>query len=96
MFEWDQSDVICEIEIDHEGMPTPGDIYIDCGEDIYDTWVEQQPCMELRWQIMQGILCCTGRQRSRAKRYFHQLAAAHCASDPGKLQPGLHIIDKYL
>ena len=47
LIEWDQSDVICKIEIDHEGMPTPGDIDIDCDENVYDTWVEQKPCTEL-------------------------------------------------
>jgi hypothetical protein len=25
-------------------MPTPGDVYVDCGEDLYDIWVEQKPC----------------------------------------------------
>ena len=44
MIEWDRSDVICKLEIDHEGLPTPGDVYVDCGADIYDLWVAQKPC----------------------------------------------------
>ena len=55
LIEWDQSDVVCKIEIDHEGMPTPGDVYIDCGEEIYDTWVEQQPCIELDSRLCKGF-----------------------------------------
>lgn len=46
MLPWDNNQVECKIEIDHEGLPTPGDIYVDCGEDIYDEWVEQKPCIE--------------------------------------------------
>jgi len=55
MIEWDQSDVICKIEIDHEGMPTPGDIYIDCDEDIYDAWLEQKPCIEMDTKLCKGF-----------------------------------------
>jgi len=55
LIEWDQSDVICKIEVDHEGMPTPGDVYVDCGEDIYDIWVEQQPCKELNTKLCAGF-----------------------------------------
>lgn len=44
---WNETDVECEIEIDHEGMPTPGDVYVDCGEDIYEKWIDQKPCFEV-------------------------------------------------
>ena len=44
MLEWDGNGTpICKIEVDHEGLPTPGDVYVDCGEDIYTVWVEQDP-----------------------------------------------------
>jgi len=46
MIRWGESDIVCEIDVDHEGMPTPGDIYVDCGEDIYEKWVDQKPCTE--------------------------------------------------
>ena len=56
MLEWDGSgDVICKIEVDHEGLPTPGDVYVDCGEDIYETWVEQQPCKEINTTLCKGF-----------------------------------------
>ena len=33
---WGEDDVECKIKVDHEGLPTPGDIYVDCGEEIYE------------------------------------------------------------
>src|SRR5215216_1228271 len=47
LIRWGENDHECEIEVDHEGMPTPGDIYVDCGTDIYDEWVSQGPCLEI-------------------------------------------------
>jgi len=55
LIEWDQSDVICKIEVDHDGMPTPGDVYVDCGQSIYDKWVAQQPCLELDSKLCKGF-----------------------------------------
>lgn len=55
MIEWDRTDVICKLEVDHEGLPTPGDVYVDCGEDIYDRWIEQQPCLELDTTLCKGM-----------------------------------------
>jgi len=56
MLEWDGSgDIICRIEVDHEGLPTPGDVYVDCGEDIYQTWVEQGPCIQIDTRLCKGF-----------------------------------------
>lgn len=46
MIYWGETEVECKIEVDHEGLPTPGDIYVDCGEKIYDKWIDQKPCTE--------------------------------------------------
>jgi hypothetical protein len=46
LIRWGEDDIECKVETDHEGLPTPGDIYIDCGEDIYEEWIEQKPCQE--------------------------------------------------
>lgn len=43
---WGENEVECRIEVDHEGMPTPGDIYVDCGKTIYDKWIAQEPCTQ--------------------------------------------------
>ena len=47
LIRWGENDRECDIEVDHEGIPTPGDIYVDCGKTIYDKWVNQKPCTEV-------------------------------------------------
>ncbi|MGD0752917.1 MAG: hypothetical protein ABSA23_16110 [Anaerolineales bacterium] len=41
---WTDNTVICVIDIDHDGLPTGGDIFNVCGQDIYDEWIITQPC----------------------------------------------------
>jgi len=55
LIRWGENDVECKIEVDHEGMPTPGDVYVDCGEDIYDKWVDQKPCLEFDISLCKGF-----------------------------------------
>src|SRR5687767_12049427 len=45
LIRWDEKEVECKIKVDHEGLPTPGDIYVDCGEEVYDKWITQKPCL---------------------------------------------------
>ena len=46
MIPYGKEEIVCKIVTDHEGLPTPGDIYVDCGEAIYDKWIKQKPCVE--------------------------------------------------
>ncbi|HJR81618.1 MAG TPA: hypothetical protein VJ821_16215 [Anaerolineales bacterium] len=46
MFRWGKKEVVCKIVVSHDGMPTPGDVFVDCGEDIYEEWISQGPCTE--------------------------------------------------
>ena len=55
MYPWQGAGPVCEIEVDHEGLPTPGDIYIDCGFDIYEEWIEQAPCREYDVRLCEGF-----------------------------------------
>ena len=55
MIHWNETEVECAIEVDHEGMPTPGDIYVDCGENLYDKWIKQKPCTELDVSLCSGF-----------------------------------------
>jgi hypothetical protein len=55
MIDWGKTDPECTIKIDHEGMPTPGDVYVDCGEELYNIWVEQQPCSEVDVKNCDGV-----------------------------------------
>src|SRR3972149_2960898 len=54
MVRWGTNQLICEIEVDHEGLPTYGDIFVDCLEDDYDDWVEQKPCSEIDINLCKG------------------------------------------
>ncbi len=55
MIRWGEDDVECKLEVDHEGLPTPGDIYVDCGEAIYDKWIIQKPCTEVNPDLCKGF-----------------------------------------
>ncbi|MCX7608640.1 MAG: hypothetical protein N2049_05410 [Anaerolineales bacterium] len=41
---WSNDQVICEIVIEHSGLPTPGEIYAVCGESVYKQWLASPPC----------------------------------------------------
>ena len=56
LIHWGESDVECEITTDHEGLPTPGDIFVDCGENLYDKWIKQSPAMKLMWHCVRGFI----------------------------------------
>lgn len=55
MFYLGEDDIECKIVTDHEGLPTPGDIFVDCGEDLYEEWIEQKPCQEIDVNSCQGL-----------------------------------------
>ncbi len=55
LIRWGEDDIGCHIEIDHEGVPTPGDIYIDCGQDVYNKWIKQKPCLEKDIALCKGF-----------------------------------------
>ena len=55
MFYLGEDDVECEIITDHEGLPTPGDVYVDCGEDLYEKWLKQKPCPENNVALCEGL-----------------------------------------
>ena len=44
MATWRKGVVVCSIITDHNGPPTPDEVFTDCGEDIFDTWISQPPC----------------------------------------------------
>lgn len=44
LLRWEDSEIVCETNIGHEGLPTLDEVYVDCGEDLYIAWVEQNAC----------------------------------------------------
>ena len=55
LIHWGETDVECVVTTDHEGLPTPGDIFVDCGEDIYNKWIKQKPCNETDVSLCKGF-----------------------------------------
>lgn len=52
MFEWWlvswKSDLVaCTVAIEHEGKPTPQEVFDQCGQKIYDQWIESKPCSQV-------------------------------------------------
>ena len=51
-YEWwltsySDNSVACKIDVDHEGLPTGGDIFDTCGQDTYDEWIVTNPCPQV-------------------------------------------------
>ncbi len=44
LLRWSDGEILCELEIDHEGLPSLDEVYIDCGKDLYTAWAEQEAC----------------------------------------------------
>ena len=55
LIRWGRHDIECKVVTDHEGLPTPGDIFVDCGEDIYDEWINQKPCLSGDVRLCEGF-----------------------------------------
>ena len=55
MVRYGEADIECKVVTDHEGLPTPGDIFVDCGEDLYEEWIEQKPCLETDATLCTGL-----------------------------------------
>jgi hypothetical protein len=43
---WSDDEILCELNIDHKGLPTGSEIYYRCGEDVFEKWKESLPCEE--------------------------------------------------
>jgi hypothetical protein len=43
---WEDSSLACELAVDHELEPTWIEVFNQCGEDIYEEWLESEPCYE--------------------------------------------------
>jgi hypothetical protein len=52
---YNEDDIECKIVTDHEGLPTPGDVYVDCGEELYEKWLNQKPCIEIDARLCTGL-----------------------------------------
>ncbi len=68
--------IVCHIEVDHEGMPLPKEIARDCGDDIYEDWIVQVPCVEHNERDCVGYYVHLASQEKSQKQVPMQLAPA--------------------
>jgi hypothetical protein len=55
LIHYNEDDIECKVVTDHEGLPTPGDIYKDCGKELYEKWIKQKPCQEKDITLCKGL-----------------------------------------
>jgi len=55
MVRWGKSSAVCTLEVDHDGMPKPGDVYKNCGDSLYQRWIKQKPCAEFDVSLCKGF-----------------------------------------
>jgi len=44
MIDWADNRVLCQVFIDHEGLPTLDDVATDCGANLANVWFNTRPC----------------------------------------------------
>jgi len=44
LMQWSDNAFVCRIIIDHVGMPFPDDIFVYCGNSLYQDWLETEAC----------------------------------------------------
>jgi hypothetical protein len=47
LINWSDNNIICQLNIDHEGLPDNDDVYENCGIDVYKLWLSTPPCQVL-------------------------------------------------
>lgn len=55
LLRWSNSQIVCRVFINHEGLPTLNDIYYDCSESVYDAWVATQACDSSLPELCAGL-----------------------------------------
>lgn len=47
LIRWDEDKISCRILVDHEGIPTAGEVLKACGTELYNAWVATPPCKQI-------------------------------------------------
>lgn len=42
--DWGNNQVACSLNVDHDGVPTYGEVFSICGKPLYDKWIATQSC----------------------------------------------------
>lgn len=47
LIRWAGNHIICQLFVDHEGVPTGEEVSAECGQDIFQEWQDTEPCKEV-------------------------------------------------
>lgn len=47
LINWTENQILCQIIIDHEGLPTSSEVYRACGENLRTQWQSTPPCAQI-------------------------------------------------
>ena len=73
---WKNKTFACSLIVDHEGMPLPEEVYRDCGNTIYKTWITQPPCIIREYKLCVGYYTVLIDSQQKEKEISMQLAPA--------------------
>ncbi len=59
MIRWSDNQISCRILVDHEGIPTAGEVLDGCGTELYNAWLATPPCKQIV-KGNQNTSACTG------------------------------------
>ncbi|HEY61231.1 MAG TPA: hypothetical protein G4N95_01135 [Anaerolineae bacterium] len=59
MLKWSNNELRCQIFTDHEGLPTSDDIFVYCGNDLYNKWIKTDACPAIT-ESEKNISDCNG------------------------------------
>lgn len=76
MTRWSNNRVECELTVDHEGLPTPSEIYRDCGKDLYNEYIGQPSCFNADTTLCHGFYFYEVRTYPASREIIVSLPAA--------------------
>ncbi len=44
LIRWKNNEIVCAVIVDEEGLPSPLDVLVSCGEELYEEWIRTPPC----------------------------------------------------
>lgn len=76
MAAWQGQKFVCSVIIDHKGTPLPQEIYKDCGDSVYTTWITQDPCTVKNKHKCEGYYLHLLSEQKKKKEVGMELATA--------------------
>src|SRR4030067_1426974 len=58
LIRWTDNLTVCQVLINHDGVPTMEEVYEDCSQEVYDEWITTPPCEQA--QTGASTFLCVG------------------------------------